>query len=133
MTSPFRHNQRKSMTPQRRAKIFLDRGGICGRSELGDKNWGCGRKLRSGDDWTIEHDPALECGGDDVDEQCWVVCAWCRPAKDRKDHAQAARGRKIATKTLVPSKYLRTSGLRKPEGMKWDWSAGRYVRIEEEI
>jgi hypothetical protein len=121
------------MTPQRRARIFLARDGVCGRPDLGEKDWGCGRKLYSGDDWTIEHDPALECGGDDVDEQCFVVCSWCRPAKDKADHGQAARGRNIATKTLVPSKYLKSKrGFRKPEGMKFDWSRGCYVRVDDE-
>jgi len=127
--SPFHQRPRRSMTPQRRAKIFLERGGICGRSDLGDKNWGCGRKLAAGEVWTIEHDPALENGGEDIDEQCFVICGWCRPAKDADDHGKAAKARAVTTKLLVPTKYLKSKrGFRKPKGAKFDWSRGKYVR-----
>src|SRR3990172_5410567 len=89
MTSPFHHNARGSMTAQRRARIFAMRHGICGDATLGDKNWGCGRKLKVGDWWTVEHHPALENGGEDIDEQCFVICEPCKPGKDGEDHEKA--------------------------------------------
>lgn len=131
MSNPFEHEKRGSMTPQRRAKIFALRNGICGRPELGEKNWGCGRKLRVGDIWTVEHDPALENGGTDDDESCWVVCTRCRPAKDATDHGKAAKSRKAYTRHVVPTMYLKSErGFRKPKGVKFDWSRGKYVRDE---
>lgn len=133
LSSPFHHHPRKSMTPQRRAKIFLERGGICGNHARGKDDWGCGRKLRSGDKWSVEHDPALECGGVDEDEQCWVICEFCRPSKDADDHGKAAKARNTATKLLVPTKYLKSKrGFRKPKGAKYDWGRGHYVRWDEE-
>ena len=96
------------MTPQRRARIFAMRGGICGDKTLGDQDWGCGRKLRSGDDWQVEHHPALENGGEDVDEKCWVVCDWCVKDKNADDHDQAAKSRRVFTKRVVPGRFLRS-------------------------
>jgi len=108
-TSPFHHNPRGSMTPQRRARIFAARSGVCGNQERGKDNWGCGRKLRAGEEWSVEHDPALELGGVDKDEQCFVVCSWCRKPKDASDHGKAAKNRNVYTAVYVPRKY-RTKG-----------------------
>ena len=103
--TPFHHNPRGSMTPMRRARIFAMRGGICGNPDRGEDDWGCGRKLRSGETWTVEHDPALELGGVDKDDQCFVVCSWCRPDKDASDHGKAAKNREVYVSTFVPRKY----------------------------
>lgn len=112
-SGPFYKGARGSMTPLRRAKIFAMRGGICGDATLGEKNWGCGRKLRPpADRWSVEHHPALENGGEDVDEQIFVICSWCRKDKDSDDHAEAARSRKTYTNHVVPREY-RKSGWRR--------------------
>ena len=106
MSNPFQHNPRGSMTPLRRAKIFAMRDGICGDKTLGEKDWGCGRKLRPpADSWTVEHHPALENGGEDIDEQCFVVCEWCKKPKDADDHEEAARNRRRFTNHVVPREY----------------------------
>jgi hypothetical protein len=107
-TSPFHHNPRGSMSPQRRARIFATRGGVCGNQERGNDDWGCGRKIR-GQDWQVEHDPALELGGIDTDAQCFVVCSWCVKGKDASDHGKAAKNRAVYTSIVVPRKY-RTKG-----------------------
>jgi hypothetical protein len=106
MNNTFVTSKRGSMTPQRRARIFAARGGVCGNKDRGGEDWGCGRKLRPpADSWTIEHDPALENGGEDVDEQCYVVCEWCKKPKDADDHAEAARNRRRFTNHVVPREY----------------------------
>lgn len=107
-TSPFHHNPRGSMTRQRRARIFAARDGVCGNPDRGKDDWGCGRKIR-GQDWQVEHDPALELGGVDKDDQCYVVCSWCVKGKDASDHKQAAKNRNVYTSLHVPRKY-RTKG-----------------------
>ena len=106
MSNPFITNPRGSMTPLRRAKIFAMRDGICGDKTLGAKDWGCGRKLRPpADKWTVEHHPALENGGEDVDDICYVVCSWCKKDKDSDDHAEAAYNRRVYTNHVVPREY----------------------------
>lgn len=107
MDGPFYKGARGSMTPLRRAKIFAMRNGICGDATLGDKNWGCGRKPRPSDKpgWSVEHHPALENGGEDIDENCYVVCGFCRKDKDADDHAEAAHSRKVYTNHIVPREF----------------------------
>jgi hypothetical protein len=102
----FTHNPRGSMTPQRRARIFASRHGICGDADLGAKNWGCGRRLRPPrDKWTVEHHPALENGGMDIDEQCYVICENCLALKNADDHGEAAYSREVYTNFVVPKKF----------------------------
>ena len=96
------------MTPLRRAKIFAMRDGICGDKTLGEKDWGCGRKLRSVDWWTVEHHPALENGGEDVDEKCYVTCEWCLKPKNAEDHGIAAQSRRRFTNHFVPKEFRRS-------------------------
>lgn len=105
MTDAFTPTRRKAMTPQRRARIFAARDGICGDASLGEKNWGCGRKLRPGDWWQVEHGDALENGGEDTDENCYVGCEGCVARKNRVDHALAAKGRRRAAKHTVPGRH----------------------------
>jgi hypothetical protein len=98
---PFYKGARGSMSPTRRARIFRMRDGTCGDATLGDKDWGCGRKLRPpADRWSVEHHPALENGGEDTDETCFVVCERCRKPKDADDHAEAARSRKTPRRAV---------------------------------
>lgn len=112
MTSPFTHHPRGSMTPQRRAKIFAARDGRCGNPARGDANWGCSRKLGPSDYWQVEHDPALERGGVDDDEQCFVICEWCIPDKDADDHATAGHMRRSFTRHVVPGNFRKGKGWR---------------------
>jgi len=106
------------------------RGGICGNPDRGKDNWGCGRKLRPGDVWSVEHDPALELGGVDKDEQCFVVCSWCRKDKDASDHGKAAKNKAVYTSIVVPRKY-RTKGRPMPGSRTSNWKrkmSGEWVK-----
>ena len=113
MTSPFTHHERKSMTPQRRARIFAARHGICGDRELGDRDWGCGRKLGPSDRWTIEHNPALQNGGEDVDAQCYVICEWCVTKKNADDSDIAEQSRRRYVNHTVPGQFRRSRSWRR--------------------
>ena len=106
---PMLTNPRGSMTPQRRARIFSIRDGICGDATLGKKNWGCGRKVRPpATKWSVEHHPALENGGVDLDEQCFVICEFCLASKNASDDAEAAYSREVYTNHVVPKEYRRS-------------------------
>ena len=93
--SAFHHEPRARLTDQQRAKLFLARGGKCHL---------CHRKLGPADDWILEHVIALENGGTNENANLDITCAWCRPAKDAKDHGRAAKARAVATRHVVPRK-----------------------------
>lgn len=99
MAHAFHKEKRKSFTPQQRAKIFLECKGICSQ---------CERKLGPADDYIVEHLKALENGGNNDAENLGITCSWCKPVKDAKDHAQAAKTRHVATKHVVPGKQRKT-------------------------
>ena len=100
----FQHARRGSMTPQRRARIFQERGGRC---------YICERKLGPSDDWDIEHPLALENGGTDDDATLMVCCDWCHKPKTAEDHAIAGHGRRMATKHNVPKRFRQSKGWRR--------------------
>ena len=108
MTSPFHHEARQTFTPQQRARIYAERGGRCGCPPLGEKDWGCGRKLGPADKGRVEHSIALENGGTNDSDNLWVCCSWCWPEKDADDHAMAAHSRGAYTKHVVPKQFQRS-------------------------
>jgi HNH endonuclease len=117
MTHAFRHEPRQRLTRNQRAKLFLEKDGKCHR---------CGRKLRSGERWVAEHLLALSVGGDNSPDNWGVTCTWCLPEKNREDSKKAAKGRAVVVSCYVP----RERGKWKREGMRYDWKARRYVKIE---
>lgn len=119
MTHAFETTPRKHFTEQQRAKIFLDRGGKCHI---------CKRKLKSGDDWILEHVQALQNNGTNDDSNMDITCSWCLPAKNKEDAGKAAKTRAVATAHVVPRKRRQKSRLRKPDGVAFNWRAGRYER-----
>ena len=101
--SAFETNPRKTLTPQRKAKLFLERGGCC---------HACKRKLHPGDVWIVEHMLALENSGTNDWENLGITCSWCKPSKDREDHGKAAKTRSVATKHVVPRSERKRPGFR---------------------
>jgi 5-methylcytosine-specific restriction enzyme A len=95
--SPWHHEPRVRLTPQKTAKLFVERHGCCRE---------CGRKLGPSDDWIVEHVVALENGGTNDWENLGITCSWCKPKKDAEDHGLAASNRSKATKHFV-SKSMR--------------------------
>ena len=104
MKSAWHHEPRKSLSPQKRAKLFMERGGQCHR---------CTRKVDGSDDWIVEHVLALENGGTNDWSNLDITCSWCKPAKDRQDHGIAAKSRRVCTKHVVPK-----SGRGKRQGFR---------------
>ena len=101
--SPWHHNARVRLTPQKVAKLFLERHGCCRE---------CGRKLGPADDYIVEHVIALENGGSNDWDNLGITCMWCKPVKDAADHAQAGKQRRSATKHLLSKSMKR----------KWGWN-----------
>ena len=119
--TPWHHEPRKNLTEQQTARLFLEHDGKC---------WRCARKIRLGEDWTVGHRQALECGGTNDWENLAPECAACKPKADAKDHAQAGKQRRVAVNHFLPRALRKKSALSKREGYKYDWSQGRYVRDE---
>lgn len=120
---PWSHEKRIRLTDQQIARLFLERHGCCRE---------CGRKLTARCQYIIEHIVALECGGTNDFDNLGLTCTWCKPQKDAKDHAQAGKQRRTATKHLVPNSLRRKSALSKKPGTKYDWNRGGYVREQND-
>lgn len=97
MRSPWHHDPRARLSPQKVVKLFLERGGKCGQ---------CQRKLGPADDYIVEHVIALENGGSNDWDNLGITCSWCKPNKDAEDHGKAAKSRSQTTKHFL-SKSMR--------------------------
>ncbi len=121
--NPFETTPRKDLTEQQRTRFFFERGGTCAE---------CKNKIRAGTKWEIDHIQSLENGGTNEPENLQLLCAICHGAKTPGDRKQAAKGRRVATRTFVPEAHRQKSRLKKPHGMKWDWVRGGYRPVERE-
>lgn len=108
----FKTEERKTLTDQQRAKLFLDRGGRCHK---------CSRKLGPADKWIVEHVIALENGGDNEWGNLDVTCSWCLPKKNAEDAAQAAKTREIAVSHIVPREQRKRKGPPMPGSRASRW------------
>ena len=103
--SPWHHDPRISLTPQKIVKLFLERHGCCRE---------CGRKLGARDDYIVEHIIALENGGSNDWGNLGITCTWCKPKKDAEDHAAAAGNRSKATKHFLPKSMRKSLWPKRP-------------------
>jgi len=99
MTNPFVHIKRKRFTPYDYARCFAKCEGRC---------YECGRKLRPGDDYDMDHITALENGGTNEDDNLAIICKWCHVEKTADDHSMAGHARRTYTKHHVPSRFRRS-------------------------
>ena len=101
LNTPWHHSKRITLSRQKTAKLFHERGGCCHR---------CTRKLgpRGEKNWIVEHLLAIENGGTDAWENLGLSCLTCKREKDAEDHGKAAVSRRVATKHVLPS------GMREP-------------------
>lgn len=81
--------------PRVRLRVFERCGGKCGQ---------CGRKIRPGEGWTLEHIIALINGGRNAEINLGVTCAWCLPAKNAADVAEKAATYAVKAKHILPRK-----------------------------
>ena len=103
MTSPWRPTPRKRLSDQEKAQLFVDRDGRC---------FDCGRKVRPGERWSIEHIIALENGGTNEMTNLGICCPFCKPGKDAADHGKAAKSRRVRTKHVLPNSERKRRGFR---------------------
>lgn len=68
--------------PRVRVRVFERCDGKCTQ---------CGRKLRPGEAWTLEHLIALINGGRNAEDNLGVTCGWCLPGKNAVDVAIKAK------------------------------------------
>lgn len=104
--------------PRVRLRVFERCEGKCGQ---------CGRKIRTGEGWTLEHLIALVNGGANAERNLGVTCDWCLPIKNAADVKLKAKNARIRRKH-VDTRKPKGRGLSKPDGMVYDWSRGRYVK-----
>lgn len=108
----FRHIERKYLTDQEKAKLFLEKGGKC---------HACRRKLGPADKWIAEHLNALSTGGDNRWENWDLTCEWCLPKKNADDAAKAAKIRAAAVAHVVPTAERRKTGRPMPGSKRSGW------------
>ena len=101
--SAFESTPRKRFSDQHRARIFLERHGCCRE---------CGRSIRPGEQWVLEHIIPLSMGGSNDDDNLGVTCGWCVPAKNAVDAKSKAKARRTATKHVLPKSERQRQGFR---------------------
>lgn len=109
----FEHEQRRSMTKTRIARIYALREGRCGiRQE--DGTWGDGCGLQVGfKPYEIDHIIPLSHGGSDLDDKNFqILCRCCHATKTGKDITKAAHIKRAFAKHVVPTKYKRSKAWR---------------------
>ena len=100
--TPFHKEVRRALSPRQRAEFFASRGGKCEH---------CGRQIRAGEVWDIDHIQALTNQGSNDDDNLQLLCQICHRDKTPKDVKEAATNRRKYTKIIVPNKHKR-SGFR---------------------
>ena len=96
-------NDDTAAPPRVRLRVWDRCEGRCGQ---------CGRKIRPGEGWTLEHLIALINGGANAEHNLGVTCDWCLPTKNAADVAEKAVTARVRSKHLgirQPSK-LRSAG-----------------------
>lgn len=75
------------------------------------------------DSWEAEHTVPFATGGTEV----LPAHVDCHKVKTARDVKEIAKGKRSSAKHFGIER--KRSKLRKPAGMKFDWSAGRYVKV----
>lgn len=116
MSNPFAHDKRRSMTPQRVARIYAFRMGRCGVWNGEAQNWGdgCGWKFGVKGDFEIDHITALARGGVDDDDltNYQLLCCACHGKKTKEDVKEAASIKRAYTNHVVPSRWRKSRSWR---------------------
>lgn len=94
--TPFDREVRRALSPRKRAEFFARRGGKCEN---------CGRPIRAGEVWDIDHVTALCNQGSNDESNLQLLCQICHGGKTPKDRAEAADNQRKFTKNFVPTKH----------------------------
>jgi len=91
--------------PRVRLRVWDRCEGKCGQ---------CGRKIRPGEGWTLEHLIALINGGRNAEDNLGVTCDWCLPTKNAADVAEKAVTARVKAKHIGirPPSQMRGPGFR---------------------
>lgn len=110
--------------PRVRVRVFERCEGKCGQ---------CGRKIRPGEGWTLEHLTALINGGANAETNLGVTCDWCLPKKNAADVAQKAKSAAVRSKHLGirPPSQLRSAPFPK-RSEKYSRARGAMRKIEDQ-
>ena len=92
-THAFRHIPRQDLTEQQRARLFLERKGVCHR---------CTRKIMAGEKWYDEHDHSLATGGGNEWCNRLLTCKNCFHPKNAEDARKLKKMRAIAVAHVIP-------------------------------
>lgn len=103
--------------PRVRLRIFNAHNGICHLS---------GRKIAAGEVWELEHIKALILGGEHRESNLAPALVEPHKRKTAMEMAVKAKIDRVAKKHLGINK---PKGFPKPKDMKFNWSTGRYERI----
>ncbi len=111
-THAFRHEPRKDLTDQQRARLFLDRKGRCHR---------CTRKIMAGETWYDEHLHSLGTGGGNEWENRFLTCKNCFPKKNADDAKKLAKSRAVAVAHVIPPSQRQKRGKPIPGTKRSGW------------
>lgn len=94
-----------------RVRVFERCGGRCGQ---------CGRKIATGERWTLEHLIALINGGRNAESNLGVTCDWCLPEKNAADVAEKSRTYRKRAKAIGAHRpkqpFAKSKWVRGPDG-----------------
>jgi 5-methylcytosine-specific restriction endonuclease McrA len=77
--------------PRVRLRVFERCDGRCHR---------CGRKIRPGEKWTLEHLTAIILGGRNSEDNLGCTCEWCLPVKNAEDQSAKSKLAKITKRHI---------------------------------
>jgi 5-methylcytosine-specific restriction endonuclease McrA len=104
--------------PRVRLRVFERCEGRCHR---------CGRKIRPGGKWTLEHLTAIILGGRNSEDNLGCTCEWCLPIKNAEDQSAKSKLAKI-TKRHIGVKENKRGFPKPPPGFRYSWRTGRMER-----
>ena len=107
---------RKSISRTVRARVFDKAQGLCHL---------CGGKIDVADKWDVDHILALALGGADNESNFAPAHKKCHQRKSAGDVGmirKADRQRAAHIGAKGPSKW------RRPDGVRFDWKSGRYIK-----
>ena len=89
----------------------------------------CGVKIRPGHGPHYDHDRPDYLAGEPTFENCRCLCKTCHDAKTREtDRPMIDKSRAVYEKRIGAREKRR--GFCRPDGLRFDWGAGRYRRSE---
>lgn len=102
--------KRKSISKAKRAKIFLNHGGIC---------WLCKLKIAADEPYDIDHQVSRELGGSDEDDNLAPAHKDCHRTKTKADVKAIAKSNRIRRALNPETRRVSKRPIPKPKDHKW--------------